>query len=143
MIGGCDLAIKKLNILIALFVFALLGAIFVPIINTTIVLPNLKETVVRNEEHHSVIIANHIVNVLDIADSLSKDNNLKTDGLLLMIEGLDIMKLRIFDSEGMVLYSTANSEIGTINKHEYFNNIVSDGKTLPSWSEKISLQWKE
>ncbi len=131
------MTIKKLNILIALLVFALLGAIFVPIINTTIVLPNLKETVVRNEEHHSVIMANHIINMLDIADALSKDNNLQTDMLLIMVQGLDIMKVRIFNSEGMVLYSTANSEIGTINRHEYFHNIVSDGKTFTTNDERL------
>lgn len=59
-----------------------------------------------------------------------------------MIEGLDIMKLRIFNSEGMVLYSTSNSEIGTINEYDYFHVTVSDGKTFTKLV-RTSLQWKE
>ena len=39
-----------------------------------------------------------------------------------------IQKLKIFSSDGAIIHSTQNAEIGEINRHSYFWNLVA--KTL-------------
>lgn len=43
------------------------------------------------------------------------------------IDLFNLYKVRLFNSEGIIIYSSKNSELGTVNHKPYFNNIVSKG----------------
>lgn len=45
-----------------------------------------------------------------------------------MLSDFDIMKIRLFDKDGIIIHSTKLEEIGNKNNHEYFYNIVKKGQ---------------
>lgn len=94
------------------------------------IIPKFNEIQFLNIESEAKRTANHIrksMNIftfkddIDISDKFVEDiNNLLLD--------FNILKIRIFDSQGIILFSSTNDEIGKINQHEYFHNIVSKGR---------------
>ena len=53
-----------------------------------------------------------------------------------ILKDFNIMKIKLFDKDGVIIHSTKAEEIGTKNKNEYFYNIVQKGelfyKIVPS-----------
>lgn len=45
-----------------------------------------------------------------------------------ILKDFNIMKIKLFDKDGVIIHSTKTEEIGTKNKNEYFYNIVQKGK---------------
>ena len=53
-----------------------------------------------------------------------------------ILKDFNIMKIKLFDKDGVIIHSTKAEEIGTKNKHDYFYDIVQKGqmfyKIVPS-----------
>lgn len=45
-----------------------------------------------------------------------------------MLKDFNIMKIKLFDADGNIIYSTKADEVGTKNNHDYFFNIVKRGE---------------
>lgn len=64
-------------------------------------------------------VSNHLTAVYD------KDKDFSH--MLRMKEDLNLDKIRFFDDNGKILYSSDKKEIGNINKKDYYHNIVAKG----------------
>ena len=45
-----------------------------------------------------------------------------------ILKDFNIMKIKLFDTDGNITHSTKIDEIGTKNNHDYFHNIVKNGE---------------
>ena len=48
----------------------------------------------------------------------------------------EIVKIKLFDSAGIVIYSSESKEIGEVNRHDYFKEQVANGKVFSKIVEK-------
>ncbi len=115
---------------LSLLILAFAGSLVVPFTNTFIIMPKLKQGIVRNEELHSLLSAKHIISMLSINNYLEGEGELDIRELNSLTKAFHIRKLRLFSSEGVILKSTVTSEIGTSNKLDYFINRVAKGEVF-------------
>ena len=61
-----------------------------------------------------------------------------------MLKDFNIMKIKLFDTDGNIIHSTKADEIGTKNNHDYFYNIVKKGnlyyKIVKSGSDSLEKE---
>jgi diguanylate cyclase (GGDEF)-like protein len=55
------------------------------------------------------------------------------------IQNLHLMKIKVFAPNGLVIYSTAAKDIGNINEHDYFQQVVAHGKPFTKIVQKDAL----
>ena len=112
-------------------ILVVLFAISIPIIQSQYIYPSFIDQLIRNTEEEAVRAGKHIQKeVLEY----QSDNQLKISKPLLMymdstVRDFDLWKIKLFTANGETIYSTSEKDIGVINKHSYFRNIVSKGRT--------------
>lgn len=92
--------------------------------------PAFVDFVTRTSEREAVKVANHIAVVLfPEATEFSKTSLSDTKAKILgaLQADFQIIKVKIFTPDGTVIYSTDSSEIGALNTHEYFRQVVAQG----------------
>jgi len=76
---------------------------------------------------------------VQISDFLTGDNkfeSFKRDDTQRAIESFNLLKVKQFDSTGLVIYSSDSSDIGSRNSQEYFFNTVAKGKLFSKYVRK-------
>ena len=123
--------IFKINYLRNIFVLSLIITITLPTIVILYVFPSFSEQLIKNSEDEALRVARHLMFMIvpDLNDFNKESLPVK---LLNKIqdtkEKFKLMKLKIFSKPGEVVYSTDSKDIGVINKHRYFHNVVAKGK---------------
>ncbi len=126
------------NILIVAFLFATLS----PIYDLCFIVPSYQELLIQETERD----ADRFVRFLTITNSLN-ELELQADNLprsfnkdiFKLKEEETLIKLRVFSPLGIIVFSTDPQEIGTINKKDYFRNIVAKGKRYSKMVRKESV----
>jgi response regulator RpfG family c-di-GMP phosphodiesterase len=112
-----------------LLIFLLIsGALF--LIQKEIVFPVFQKMQKASVESEAARTAHHLRNLLHIKNEpaeLLLSEALKQDLLENMIE-FQLIKVKIFDSAGLTVYSSEAKEIGEINTRDYFHGQVAKGK---------------
>lgn len=109
---------------LSIIITVLLILISLNIILQTLLIPSFKEQIIANILNESKRVAKHLSKSISFS-------NLDTQTIdLIMTEEMDefqIHKVHYFDKDGKVIYSTIKENIGTINKNDYYFNIVAKG----------------
>ncbi|RJR14742.1 MAG: hypothetical protein C4581_13430 [Nitrospiraceae bacterium] len=125
------------------FIFLILGIVS-NVANIYFVLPHFEELFIRNVEDEAVRIGNHLSDMY-----FTENKPVKADDVAVIehsinehIKNLHLINLKIFSPDGEILYSLNRMDISTVNKKEYFHNIVANGRPYTKLVEKdtISLE---
>lgn len=125
--------------LVLLLVATFVTALVMPLLNYYFVFPRYVQEVVDETEKTAVRLTNHLAKgLLEEKNTLSPETVAKwTDSRAqAIIADFGLMKMKIFDHTGTVLYSSTPKDIGTINSHDYFHNKVVKGETFTKVVEK-------
>lgn len=123
----------KTKIIRYIFLVSLCICILYPLINIYFIYPIFTDFLVRNTEHEAVRVGNHLSTMfLDKDGAISKDRirNMTENKSHNPVNDFNLLKLKMFSPSGETLYSTSESDIGKINEHDYYHNIVAKGKTF-------------
>jgi PAS domain S-box-containing protein len=113
-----------------IFFASLLVAIAFPVYTLYFVFPSFNRLLIKIYSDHSVRSANHLASMFlsgtgDITrESISTRIWVESPKI---IKDFDLAKYKIFSPTGEIVFSTALEEIGTINRYDYFQNIVAKG----------------
>ncbi|WP_120497502.1 HAMP domain-containing sensor histidine kinase [Kiloniella sp. EL199] len=126
-----------------IFIVSLLIAVTFPLADYFIVLPLFSNFVIQHTEEEAVRVANHLAEDLIIqndadlsAVSLTKDMQ---DDALSFALGLGLIKFKLFAPDGTTVFSTDQKDIGGVNKHDYFHDIVAKGQVYTKLVRKNKL----
>jgi len=112
------------------FLLSFVIAILFPLINFYIIYPSFARLIVKNIEIEAERTSTYLLQELlpgDIAmnhDLVTVDFQKKVQRLQ---EDFKFIKLKIFSKTGAIYYSTDPDEVGSLNKKDYFHNIVARG----------------
>jgi signal transduction histidine kinase len=117
-----------------LMTFVLVVVFF--LISTKYIIPSFEEQIMFNTVDESKRVSQHLISVYEKDKNFIHMNNIKDD--------LKIERIKFFNNKGLILYSTNQKDIGTINTKEYFHNIVAQGKVFYKIVKKgkLSLEGK-
>lgn len=102
--------------------------------------PVFRKTQFESIESEATRTARHLQTILDIQTGnkiaiLSNDVQRKLQEAM---KDFELVKMKIFDSSGVVLHSSDSREIGEINTHDYFQEKVAKGQVFSKIVEKDS-----
>lgn len=99
------------------------------LIQREIVFPVFQKMQMTSIESEASRTAHHLLNSLQILkgpEGLSLPDDVD-QSLQEIMNNFELVKIKIFDSAGAVLYSSEDKEIGELNNHNYFHEIVAKG----------------
>ena len=95
------------------------------------ILPSFSEYTLAQKEQDAILTAKYLSSSLfKKSDIISRDlitPNFK-EKIQQVQQTLEMEKIKIFSKSGEIVYSTDPADIGTVNQHAYFFDIVSQGK---------------
>lgn len=119
------------------FVFLLISiALF--LIQSEIVFPVLEKMQKTSIESEATRTANHLRNLLQI-DNGPVPNDLSDErkqDLQKSMKSFELVKVKIFNASGLIVYSSESKEIGEINTNDYFHEQVAKGQIFSKIVEK-------
>lgn len=123
------LNIFKQRLLRYLLLLTLIIPVLIPLRSYLFVLPDFSDKLLYYTEEEAEKTANHLRTHLIVvrngevfmADKF--DQNLEE-----VRQQFGLEKVKIFSGTGMILFSTDAKDIGIINKHDYFHNLVTNGE---------------
>ncbi len=116
-----------LKFILAIFLFISL-ALF--LIQQKIIFPAFQKIRKQSIESEAARTAQHLRYVLHIEQepkASAFSESLKRD-IQHIMENFEVIKLKIFNADGEVIFSSEVQEIGEINKHDYFREQVATGR---------------
>jgi signal transduction histidine kinase len=103
---------------------SLIAAVLLPILAQQIVVPSFYKQMLENTLADAKKVGTHIARHQnhDVSSTVfyTALDKLKDD--------FEIIKIRLFDQNGKIVFSTKTSEIGNINEKSYYKDIVAKGK---------------
>lgn len=108
-------------------------ALSVPLYAIMWIYPHFTDIISFEKEVDAGQIANHVAKML-VLDSASKTLSRESinESFVKVLEearaDFDLTKVKIFSSRGEVIYSSDPQEVGTLNTHQYFSDLVAQGK---------------
>ena len=123
------------------FLVATLVLVTFQLVNLFVIYPQFNKLLVLQTEEDARQLAAHISDdLLSRHTELSKE--MMNDQLELSIvhymEDFELSKVKIFDSSGETFYSTNPEDIGIINEHDYFHEVVALGEIYSKVVQKDS-----
>lgn len=117
------------NVIILAFVVA----VAFPLYEGLFVYPKFRTLQTEFIETDSVRMARHLMSAVG-SDQRELGPELMTpvfrDEVGRIVNDFDVWKLRVFSKSGQIIYSTLPEEVGQINEHDYFHNIVARGQVF-------------
>lgn len=112
------------------FVIFLILSAALFLVQKKIVFPVFQKMQIASIESEAARTANHLKDSLQIQEGpnllfLSDD---LTRNLQQVMKNFELVKIKIFDSTGVVVYSSESKEIGEVNTHDYFHRVVAKGQ---------------
>jgi PAS domain S-box-containing protein len=117
--------------LLLLLATTVLLAVAIPLVNFYLVFPRYAQEIIKGKEEDTVRFANHIAKMMlkgeqeFTADKVTRWTDREIPEI---IQDFQLYKIKIFDSAGTTLFSTTAADIGKLNSHDYFHNVVAKGK---------------
>lgn len=118
-----------------ILLFSLLIAIATPLLNSFYVAPQFTGMVIATVERDASSLCAHIGREV-ISDEYWQDwvsKGMMPDFLVTTLTNaatdLGLIKIKFFLADGTTIYSSDISDVGKVNRHEYFHAIVAKGKT--------------
>jgi len=122
-----------------ILILSLLITVFFPLYSKYISHPKYHTLLVNFIEDDALRVGKHLSQTLIASKQLLLQSKLPADFALEVQEiksDFALEKVKVFDQKGQVLYSTNVKDIGSINKRDYFHNIVTSGKAYSKLVQK-------
>jgi signal transduction histidine kinase len=110
----------KGSIVTLVMTFVLIIILF--LISIKYIIPSFEEQMMLNTVDESRRVSQHLISVYEDDNTYKHMKRMKND--------LQMEKVKFFDKNGFILYSTSQKDIGKVNTKEYFHNIVAKGKVF-------------
>ncbi|MBF0609746.1 MAG: HAMP domain-containing protein, partial [Magnetococcales bacterium] len=121
------------------FFFTLLLVIMLPLYVILIVHPTFQGLLTEFTEENAVNVANFMAEAVQEqpgkTGTLLVNDSLKSH-MAETAQTFHLYKYRLFDAQGRIIHSSAPSEIGNLNQHAYFHEVVAKGKPYSLTVEK-------
>lgn len=117
----------------AFLLLALGSAIVFPVYLGMWVYPRFADEIIKDAEALAVRTASHLSSRLDSSATEIQKNRLPGPFIGEMadhIQHFHLENVKVFSRTGEVVYSTIAKDIGSVNRHDYFHNIVAKGHTF-------------
>lgn len=116
-----------------ILLISIIAAIVMPLIVLFVINPKYNALILEITEKEATRFTQHLVSEIGwersnrelSAMTKDLDNEIKNTK-----DHHDVRKVKVFDQIGTIIYSTDPSEIGSVNRHDYFHNIVAEGHTF-------------
>jgi len=121
----------RIKLLRNLLILSLVIAVFFPGYEYLFVHPAYNDLLTKETENEAVRYASYMVRTLGLEDQfLTKDRlpDQLQEKLRPVSRDNRLLKLRIFSTQGEVIFSTLAEEVGTLNKSSYFRELVAVGQ---------------
>lgn len=134
------LRMKSRQMIIAIIVISFAMAFILPAFSFLYVFPSIERYIVNQAEEDAARLSEHLSGMFSpIADELMAPDamsGLAEQTLDKAVQDFGLLKLRYFSSHGKIIYSTDRSELGQVNEHDYFRDIVAKGQTYKKFVKK-------
>ncbi|MEO5362803.1 MAG: diguanylate cyclase [Magnetococcus sp. DMHC-8] len=116
------------------FFLILFLVVLLPMHAMHITYPSFRNMLTQFTETDAVQVANYMAGLLDIREEETTSNHyvlpvtsaIKT-GMARVGDVFHLYKYRLFDASGRIIHSSAQPEVGKLNEHAYFHDIVARG----------------
>jgi PAS domain S-box-containing protein len=122
--------ILRLKFLRNILLVCLAVALFLPLYNWMYVAPAYRRLNYLSREDDARRVANHLMRLVQVDRrpiSAAADNAAFDASVRQLKDDFNLEKLRLFDSQGRIAFSTEASEIGQTNTKDYFTGKVAKG----------------
>lgn len=122
--------ILKKPFLRTIFIVCLAMALLLTVYSVIYLSPSYRNTLSRFIEGEAQRLARHLIHIIALENQpLSSEIAISANRDIIDQLALDyhLEKLRLFDSRGTIVLSSAAAEIGTVNTHDYFKQKVAKG----------------
>lgn len=117
------------------FFLLLLLVVLLPVQAMHVTYPDFRNMLTLFTEENAVRVANYMAVLLDIREKevisnhyvLPVTEELKS-GMARVSEVFHLYKYRLFDASGRIIHSSSQKEVGKLNEHAYFHDIVAKGR---------------
>lgn len=137
----------NLKFIRGLLLLAFLAVLVLPLYIFAYLSPSLQTQMVKNTQQEADRVAAHLASMFINSDRISAaDLPADMAGMIGEVtRDFRIHKLKIFAASGEVVYSTSPEEIGTVNRHGYFHEIVATGRDYSKLvrKEQVDLEGQE
>ena len=110
-----------------LFAAAVALAGIFPVLNLYLVYPKYQEQVLGMVQHEARKVARHLSRMATV-EAGSLQIGLSHEGEPFLLQDFELIKMKVFDREGTVIYSTEAKDLGVTNTHDYFREVVARGQ---------------
>ncbi|MBF0399390.1 MAG: diguanylate cyclase [Magnetococcales bacterium] len=125
------------------FLLTLVLVILLPIHAFQVTYPSFRNLLTRFTEENAIRVANHMAssvvtrvqNEAGSAHALVVTDAFKS-AMAHVAEAFHLYKYRLFDASGRILHSSVQREVGTLNEHAYFHDVVAKGQPLSMTVQK-------
>jgi PAS domain S-box-containing protein len=126
------------NILILFLAFAIL----IPIYEHLRTFPAFRTLLTNTAEDQAIRVATHLSSYVFFKKStLQNPESIPKEWIkevTMVAQDLKLEKVKVFSKSGRVIFSTDPKDIGIINKHRYYRDIVATGRIFTKMVEKNS-----
>lgn len=130
---------SRLNLLKTIVCISIAAVIIFPAYVITVLEPSFVHFITQETEAEAIQTASHMSSTFFSNNKPVTEANLPSD-LQYQIASLqaefNIIKVKIFNAKGKIIYSTSREDIGTINTKSYFQKIVSNGNVFTKIVQK-------
>jgi len=115
--------------LLNLIIFAsIIIVVVLTVFNMFVVTPSFSGLIIKNTEIEAIRIGHYLSNYINVSGNITKQLpvEFKYNVLNALID-LNLIKIKVFSSDGEVVFSTSEEDVGMINEKDYFRNIVAKG----------------
>lgn len=113
--------------------------IMLPAYNIFILQPSMLKALIKTTEQDAIRAARHIIRELTPQQPHHLDRPLsraEEEAIQQLKTDFGLLKVRVFNPQGKIIYSTSIEEIGTVNDNDYFHQKVANGHTLTKVVQK-------
>jgi PAS domain S-box-containing protein len=127
----------------SIIVVATLAVTVLPLYTFFYLHPTFASFLIKQTESEAARVASHLALSLHLTSSddfveKSKLPDNFSEHIMDIIRDFKLMKLKVFDKQGKIVFSTSQKDIGKINKKDYFHNIVAKGNVFTKIVKKDS-----
>ncbi|MBF0446599.1 MAG: diguanylate cyclase [Magnetococcales bacterium] len=137
------LGLFKIPFLRNIFFLFLLIAILIPLYEQLRAFPAFRDLLTKSTEEQAIRVATHLSSYDFFKDSaLDRESSIPEawkEELTMVSADLKLEKVKVFSKHGLVIFSTDPADLGKINKHHYFHDIVAKGQVYTKVVENNSM----
>ncbi len=131
--------ILKTRVLRYILFIALTIMLIIPAFNWQVVYPLFVNQIIEDAEEKAIQIGTHLsFNLKLVSNELSAGSvsEIYLEEAEEHIQDFHLEKVKIFTRIGKVIFSTESVDLGTLNTHDYFHDIVATGAKFTNFVEK-------